>query len=255
MADYELTKVYKGHTITIQVPKSVVDKKDTNYVKQAFEDYHQSRYPDEAGRVPPDLSGTTSTPGTEESPLALAPKTSPIHGTRNVVKPYGLMNRELNPSDPTDRLLKTVGMDKVRDFVSPTAKAIEAPISGKSWQGKTADVIEGGMQAGTMLFAPEILAHPTTALKGVGGAILGGGVGKGVANLAKLTGANVSPDTERLSEDVGGLMGGAILPSSPKIVGAAKGALKGAIVDPFTGSAHYRGVPMPPIVASAATGA
>src|ERR1017187_4434750 len=59
MADYELTKVYKGHTITIQVPKSVVDKKDTNYVKQAFEDYHQSRYPDEAGRVPPDLGGTS----------------------------------------------------------------------------------------------------------------------------------------------------------------------------------------------------
>ena len=99
--------------------------------------------------------------------------------------------------------------------------AIETPISGKSWQGKTADVIEG---AGSIVmggFAPQIASSPALAARTILPSI---GLGYGGQKAAIAFGAE--PDTARMTGDLTGLASAALL-GSPMIGGAVKEGFRG----------------------------
>lgn len=88
--------------------------------------------------------------------------------------------------------------------------------------GGTSDIIRGLGEAATPAMIPTAIANPIPAISGLLGGAAGAGIGGGISKLA-----NVSPETQNLSEDIGGILGGSPLALSPKARAMPGGFIKG----------------------------
>ena len=229
--------------VTFDIPDNKLKLKDgkvvggdKEYIKQAAQMSFESRYPNEAGSHPP--------------------------GPKNVVRPskwtdIGSYNSQ---GEPNSFLNKRVNVPIISPMVRSIEEGLNAPTSGKSWQGRTADVLEGGMSIAAGTSIPALVSHPSALLKGTAGMLAGGFAGR---KGAEIVGAE--PDTQRLAEDIGGLGGGVLAATprgaiSPRLrnmvtsgmnaaseapvsrVGAGIGSLVGAKVAPSMGLPAYAGM-------------
>ena len=201
MANETRTATIKGETVQFDVPKGSDDDFATNAAIQAYKLKRFNTGQKRAGGLQ-----YTGKPG-PGNPAGSVP--SPI------VQPVGLTGRPATPE-----IAKAWEQN-------PIARAAFAPISGKSWQGKTADILEGAGTLAGAAFAPEVATiNPGRLLAMIGAGEVGGKVAGGVADLF-----HASPDTHRLVSDAGNIVGGAVA-GSPKITAGLAGGLKRAYNNP-----------------------
>ena len=235
--------------VTFKIPKDRISfdkdgsafgsEEDKAFIQQAARQALEARYPNEAG-VSPKIKRPLEK--TDENRAGTVP--SPV------VQPYHWLDSDNSTQTTTPgtgetgilgtlrRALGGGGAQTDIPIVSPLAKstgesvrnAIEVPISGKSWQGRTADVIEGAGSLMTAGFAPQLAANPLAAAK-----IILPAAGLGYGGRVAATALKAKPDTARMTGDLTGLAGAALF-GSPKLSGAIAEGMK-------SGSARASNVP------------
>jgi hypothetical protein len=224
--------------VTFKVPKEKISfdsegkafgsDENKQFIQQAAQQAFEARYPNEAGIAPGQSGHAGSKPSQVVKPYHWLDsdneKQTPAPGTGEKGFVGGLRRALAGPSAG-----KPANIPVISPLASSTGEsvrgAIETPISGKSWQGKTADVLEG---AGSVImggFAPQIASSPALAARTILPSI---GLGYGASKVAEKLGAE--PDTTRLAGDIGAYAGGAL--GSPKISSGLAEGIKNVYRNP-----------------------
>ena len=217
------TATIKGTAVQFEVPEG----SDDDFVKSAaIQAYRLSRFnkQQKAFGNPVQYTGKPS----KDNPAGSIP--APFVQPYNALTGFAGPNAEdptkpprpgIDTDTPAEAFMKRYVVSPLQSLFAPELKALNAPVSGESWQGKTGDAIEGATSAATKLFAPELLAHPIQAARVI---LPAAGFGYGGQEAATALGAK--PDTARMTGDLTGLVGASLF-GSPMIGGAVKGGFRG----------------------------